>query len=73
MKLSKLECSSSTWISIRRLLEERLAVLRAKNDLASFDKVLRNQGAIAEIKKLLQADKEDQDVYDEREAPKQLY
>ena len=34
----------------RQLIDERIAILREKNDLADTSEVLKNQGAISELK-----------------------
>ena len=60
MKLSVQEKNSPTWVTIKAHLEERLLMLRRKND-NKLDDVSTEwlRGQIAEVKSLLSIEKED--------------
>lgn len=62
MKLSTQEKNSHTWVVIKAHLEERLSMLRRKND-NKLDDVSTEwlRGQIAEVKALLSIDK-DEDI-----------
>lgn len=54
------EASSAVWMKIREHLEERLALLRAKNDDSKpVDETEKLRGRIREVKYLLSLDRQD--------------
>lgn len=60
MKLATQERNSHTWVVIKAYLEDRLAMLRRKNDNKLDDASTEwLRGQIAEVKGLLSIDKDD--------------
>jgi len=60
-KLTQSECQSALWAKVKEHLEARLDFLRKSNDNAkSWEDVLRNQGRISEVKKLLSLGKKEE-------------
>jgi hypothetical protein len=57
--LAKADRVSSTWIALKKHLEQRLEVLRAQNDGdLNPEKTAKTRGQIAEVKRILSLDKD---------------
>lgn len=68
MPLNKSEYQSAVWKKTKLHMEKRLNVLRKKNDTANNDQLLKNQGAIAELKTMIGLGSSDLKTEDEYEA-----
>lgn len=62
MKFDAIETRSAVWLKLQAHLEERLAVLRAKNDGAiAPDETCHLRGRIAQVKEILALGKPESD------------